>query len=568
MKFKRILGGAWSAMIPMAAVAAVLSPGFFSAPPTDDTPPPADVSGFSIPGKDAHPKIDSALWSLTPGHHPGHGISGTALATPAVSGGMIRVVAETARTLSAIPFANVTRRVQRRVASLGGKVERSSGRYVQALLPPDKIEPLASFREVSRLRLPFVPRPAAVFSEGLARSGALSWFNLVSYRSSANPVKIAVLDAGFAGYSALLGDDLPVDVVIRSFRADGDPEAGAAHGTACAEIIHDLAPDARIFLINFETDVEQHAAVDYLIGEDIDIVSSSLTWAGAGAGDGTGPICEDVKKCALGGILWVNAAGDDAQSHWRGGFADADGDSFEDFASGDEILQWPVPAGVETRATLSWDDWGTWDGSSYEAPTQDFDMLLWRWTGSAWEFLEFCDDWQTGEEGQMPVERSSTWKTEVATYYGISILRWDASPGRILDLLVCGNSSAVEFAVPGGSIGIPADAAEAVAVGATDAETDVLEDESSQGPSSDGRIKPDLTAFSGVSTAVLGSRAFSGTSAAAPHVAGAFGLMMAKTPFTPAQLRKLLEDRAWDLGVAGPDNSFGHGRLNLNKRIS
>ncbi|HQH46775.1 MAG TPA: S8 family serine peptidase, partial [Candidatus Aminicenantes bacterium] len=94
----------------------------------------------------------------------------------------------------------------------------------------------------------------------------------------------------------------------------------------------------------------------------------------------------------------------------------------------------------------------------------------------------------------------------------------------------------------------------------------VLQAWSSRGPTADGRIKPDLTAFARVSTAVLGPRAFSGTSAAAPHVAGALGLLMAKTPFAPGQLRTILEERAKDLGEIGPDNLFGRGRLNLYKK--
>ncbi|HQF99136.1 MAG TPA: S8 family serine peptidase, partial [Candidatus Aminicenantes bacterium] len=403
-------------------------------------------------------------------------------------------------------------------------------------------------------------------SEGVARSGAYSWFDLPSYRSTANPVKIAVLDLGFSGYAALIGGELPAGIIVRSFRADEDPEAGLVHGTACAEIVHDMAPDALLYLVNFQTDVELGAAVDYLIAENVDVISCSLVWPGAGAGDGTGPICEIVKRCAARGILWVNAAGDDALSHWQADFTDANNDSFQDFASGDEILQWAVAAGGETRAVLTWDDWGEWNGSSYDAPTRDFDLLLWRWTGAAWELLEFCDDWQTGEAGQKPLEQTSLWKTGKATYYGISILKWNAAGAPRLRLIVQGNAEAVEYAVPGGSLGIPADAPGAVSVGATDVETDVLQAWSSRGPTADGRIKPDLTAFARVSTAVLGPRAFSGTSAAAPHVAGALGLLMAKTPFAPGQLRTILEERAKDLGEIGPDNLFGHGRLNLYRK--
>ncbi len=555
-------------ILVVAAAAFLASASGPGQPARTAVPPPTDLSGYALPPKDAHPKIDSALWTLTPSYFRVRAGAGIERAATGETGGLIRIVAEIGGAQGEDFRTDKTGFVCRRIEALGGAVERTSGRFVQALLPPDSIELLASFREISRLRLPYVPRAASIISEGVARSGAYSWFDVASYRPSSNPVKIAVLDLGFAGYSALLGGELPAGVTVRSFRTDGDIEAGTPHGAACAEIIHDMAPEAQIYLVNFETDVEQHAAVDYLIAEKIEVVSYSLVWPGAGAGNGTGPICEDVKKCAAQDILWVGAAGDDAQSHWQGAFSDANGDSFQEFASGDEILQWAVPADTETRATLTWDDWGTWNGTVYDPPTQDFDLILWRWTGTAWQFLEYCDDWQTGETGQKPFEQSSLWRTNVATYYGISILRWDASDDCLLNLIVQGNADDIEYVVPGGSLGIPADAAEAIAVGATDFETDVLQAWSSQGPTTDGRIKPDLAAFSRVSTAVLGSRAFTGTSAAAPHVAGALGLLMAKTPFTADQLRKILEERAKDLGDPGPDNFFGYGRLSLYKKVS
>ena len=550
MKIRRAAKGISAVLVSAAASALVL---WAAARPGssfgETAPPPADLSGYAPPPKSFPSKIDSPLRRL---------IHAEAAA--------VRTVVEIRGDGRRLPSPDDIRFLVRRIEGLGGTVERASGRLIQALLPPESISFLALSPGISRLRLPSLPQPASVLSEGVARSGAYSWLDLPSYRSTANPVKIAVLDLGFSGYAGLIGGELPAGIIVRSFRVDEDPEAGLVHGTACAEIVHDMAPDALLYLVNFQTDVELGAAVDYLIAENVDIISCSLVWPGAGAGDGTGPICEIVKRCAARGILWVNAAGDDALSHWQADFADANNDSFQEFAPGDEILQWAVAAGGETRAVLTWDDWGEWNGSSYDAPTQDFDLLLWRWNGTAWELLEFCDDWQTGEAGQKPLEQTSLWKTEKATYYGISILKWNAAGAPRLRLIVQGNAEAVEYAVPGGSLGIPADAPGAVAVGATDFETDVLQAWSSRGPTADGRIKPDLTAFARVSTAVLGPRAFSGTSAAAPHVAGALGLLMAKTPFAPGQLRTILEERAKDLGEIGPDNLFGHGRLNLYRK--
>jgi subtilisin family serine protease len=57
---------------------------------------------------------------------------------------------------------------------------------------------------------------------------------------------------------------------------------------------------------------------------------------------------------------------------------------------------------------------------------------------------------------------------------------------------------------------------------------------------------------------------FNGTSSATPFVAGAAALLLSQDPaLTPAQIRDRLQNAADDLGAAGFDNQFGHGRLNL-----
>lgn len=59
-----------------------------------------------------------------------------------------------------------------------------------------------------------------------------------------------------------------------------------------------------------------------------------------------------------------------------------------------------------------------------------------------------------------------------------------------------------------------------------------------------------------------------GTSAAAPQVAGLAALLFAQdSSRTPAQVRRIIEQSADDLGTPGRDDFFGHGRINLERAL-
>jgi hypothetical protein len=481
-----------------------------------------------------------------------------------LSGDLVRTVA-VARTRGARNFDVLTARLEDQITRMGGRVETTYHELVQCLVPINALAAIADLPDLARLRLPLKPRPLATVSEGVAVTGADKWQLVHPYRTSGN-VKVAVLDLGFQGYQDLIdAGELPGDVTVRSFRSDGLIEDGTVHGAACAEIVYDMAPDAKLYLVNFGTDVEHHNAVDWLINDaKVDVISYSVGWTNAGDGRGTGPIDEDVKAASEAGIIWVGAAGNYAEDHWSGTFKDGDGDGWCNFSGSDEILNWYVPAYYYVAAWLRWDDFGTWDGTDYSGSNQDYDLYLYIWSGSSWQYVDKSSNVQNGG-GDWPTESIGYWYSSSSTNWGIAIKNKSTTRPCNFDLFTMGNTSAIEYNVPAGSLCSPADSAESVTVGAVDFSDDAYASYSSRGPTNDDRIKPDFCAPTRVSTESYGYQAFSGTSSATPHAAGAFALLKGKLPFSLPQINTILQGRAVDLGPAGKDNQFGVGRLNLKK---
>lgn len=72
-----------------------------------------------------------------------------------------------------------------------------------------------------------------------------------------------------------------------------------------------------------------------------------------------------------------------------------------------------------------------------------------------------------------------------------------------------------------------------------------------------------------LSCVIGGFGKMSGTSMAAPHVAGLAALVKAQHPdWSPAQMKAHIERSADDLGEAGFDPYYGHGRINALKAVS
>ena len=447
------------------------------------------------------------------------------------------------------------------VARLGGRVEASYGRLIEAVVPPAALRVLGQSRAVQYAREPIRAVPEAVRGEGVAATGALTWHRSGLRGAGA---KVAVIDLGFRGWrDSRRNGDLPASTVAVDFCSGGlDGPIAVNHGTAVAEIVAEMAPAASIYLICVQTVAALGQAKDYARAQGIHIVNHSASWFNVGRGDDTGGLDTPtgiVADARAAGILWVNAAGNRAQQHWSGTFSDLDADSWTEFAPGDEGNTILLGANQQTCVALRWDSW--------PVTALDYDLYLTRANGTT---AASSTNEQSGS--QPPTELICHVNTTgVAQLYSIGIRRHNApDPSPRFDLFVYPGPN-LEYQVGEGSVTEPGSSSFALAVGAVCWKTSGLEAFSSRGPTIDGRMKPDLTAPDWVSSFSYGpfsgcgaDTGFAGTSAAAPHVAAAAALVKGANPsFGPNELQAYLESHAIDLGVPGRDGTYGAGRLAL-----
>lgn len=509
---------------------------------------PADGPGFEISrrGRSEHPRLAS---SLRDDHAAGRPVRPAGELQPNPSpGDTVTVVVET-RDAAAARDA---------VARAGGTVEREVSGLVKADVPARALGTLSESDGVDYVREPIRPQPEAV-SEGVIESGAGPW---QTAGWDGTGTKIAVVDVGFADYASKLGTELPAGATADMTRCT-DPD-WTDHGTAVAEIVHDMAPGAELFLMCIEDDVDFVSAMSAMAAAGVDIINGSFGFVGAGRGDGSGnasTVAGAVAAVRAQGILYVAAAGNYGQRHYNTNAVGdpVAGEEFNDFVniSPDDALDFVVgPSGI-AQVVVTWDSWPT--------THQDFDIYV----GNDQCGLVGASEEDQAGFGLAPVEVVTFQNClGFATTFQVIVNRWSGGATPRMDLWFDGAVGTIEH-VSGGSVAEPASSPAVLAVGAHCRTNGVRQAYSSQGPSIDGRIKPDISGPDATSGSVYGTSVgcttgFTGTSAASPHVAGAAALLLGASPdLEVAELHQLLKDKSLDSGVAGEDNLYGAGRLRL-----
>jgi subtilisin family serine protease len=435
---------------------------------------------------------------------------------------------------------------------VNGEVLGRTDSLIKVSTPIDRIESLAKIDGVRFVRSPYTPVAlnynSSFDSAGINLTGA-SLYHAHNYLGRG--IKIAVLDLGFASLDlARETGEIPEEVIADTEDYTGSGAlTGTAHGTGVAEIVHDMAPAADLFLKKIGDEVDLGRATTDAISQDIDIIVHSVGWLNTNFGDGTGVIAETAERATNNGILWVNAAGNSAQEHWEGPVSDRDGDGWLEFEGGKERIKIENVLSRSIDLYLTWNDW--------PSTGKDLDLFLYDGEG---RLLRSSDNYQTGTEP--PAEQINYSSPSPGEYY--LKVSGPEDPNSVKIEIFSLNQN-LDPAVQRSSIMAPGNAEGVFTVGAINKNNWVdgpIEPFSSRGPTTDGRTKPDLTGIDGVTLYTY--RSFLGTSAAAPSVAGAGALILSRSPDLDLdQLKEALKENAKDLGPAGPDNTYGTGRMRL-----
>jgi subtilisin-like proprotein convertase family protein len=429
------------------------------------------------------------------------------------------------------------------------------------------------------------------------------------FRVTGTAIKVGVLSDGVDSLAASIasGDAPPDTEVLPGEAGSGD------EGTAMIEIVHDVAPKAKIAFATAFTSAESFAAnIRELREAGCDIIVDDVVYF-AESPFQDGPIAQAVIDVTNSGALYFSSAGNEGNvddrtaGNWEGDFSSS-GQTLGKYAGFAHDVD-PGP-GVQAVDPVSEDSAGApailqW-ADPLGAAGDDYDLYAIDATGNV---TAFSNDVQDGDDQAFEgfVIPAGTLGLVVTKFRGEDrYLQLTAFRGRFTD-----RSGLTGFVTPGvtrGHSAVPA-AFSVAAVPAADPFTREIapgvpnpsgpypgsytsaqrsETFTSDGPrrvffrpdgtpitpgnftSTGGevRLKPDLAAADGVSTTVPGFERFFGTSASAPHAAAIAALVLSGNPgITPAEVRRALTGTAIDIEQPGWDRDTGHGIVMADRAL-
>ncbi len=504
--------------------------------------------------------------------------------------------------------ASFTQELLQKLQAYGAEVLVALPEYnaIQVLAPLDQVESLAALSEVKWIRPYLKPKTLAgrVQSEGDMAQGAE--LASATYGVNGTGIKVGVLSDSYnyleGAATDIANGDLPSQGVTLAGSGDLDGLLGrltspSDEGRAMLQIIHDLAPGAKLYFAtaypnqaNFARNIRalRTAGCDIIV-DDIIYLNEPVFQDGI--------IAQAVNDVTANGALYFSSAGnfgnkkDGTSQVWEGNFVDGGqasivgGGRIHNFGS---ALFNRLTTNSD-RITLQWSD-------PMGKSTNDYDLYVLNADGT--QVLAASDEYQNGS--QDPTEfvnpQAANSRVMIVLYSG---------QARFLNLKTTVNGSEESaFAVnTNGQIFGHSAAQNAFSVAAVNAQNrnnlftlgspNSVEAFSSDGPrrifyKADGtpitpgnflstggavRQKPDIAAANGVKTSVTNAtdpsfNPFFGTSAAAPNAAGVAALLKSFKPsLTPQQIRTILTSTALDIETSGVDPDSGYGIVMANRAL-
>ncbi len=555
-----------ASLVALALVAALLPAGVVAAPPavTTRVPPPAAVALPDVarvpparPPVALSRTLDGGLASLAEASGAfAAGIRWGPLVAGGGSGGP-----ELPVSITIAPSAR--RSVEAALVSIGGQIANTDARGVEAYVPQRSLAALAGIAGVEQVD-PILPHVlAGTLADAVTLQGGTAW---QAAGTSGAGVSVGIIDGGFSGIRSLLGVDLPATVHARCYTAVGAyttdlsacEQGGEPHGTAVAESVAAMAPAASLWIADPTSQDDLLSTIDWMTSNGVRIINASWTDTGfEGPGDGTSPYADTayalVDRAVSRGALWVNAAGNSGEQGWIGPWRE-DANGWLEFSGTDTSNRITLQQGDHVVVSLRWSDpWGR--------ASDDYDLGLYQ----AGDPIPVASSSNLQNGTGDPVE---TLEYDVPTtgQYEISAHRSSGGAAARVQLLVQSEMEApLEYHVAQDTLTAPADGRNPgmLVVGAVDVSSpSTVEPYSGQGPTLDGRIKPDLVAIDCADTEAI--MTFCGTSQATPFVTGAVADVLSAHPgWTTAQLVQYLTQHATAIGSPVPNSTAGYGRLTL-----